>query len=961
MKVSKINIFLLKIFLALFVMVISPKTNAIDVNPSGGNSQVCVVTSFVDSNEVGTFQRAYENGYNIADSAKPSFCKEEIRFEKAGTVTLRQPVLLTNPATTGFKLTRAAGVDGAVILDASNLPPGECAITIDAADELIIEGISIRNAPECAIKIQNNSNNNIIRGGVFSNGKDGIVIESGSQGNLISNNIISDNTGTGVILRDATQNEVTRNSIYRNGVKAIDSSATQLLPQIQSWSPTNTNGTEWNIFGAVGSEVERIELFLGAPASQTGETVASTYIKDITGEEILSLSFQTAFNANRGNDVFAVAIASDGTTSPSSDLVNLLSTGGTNGGGGGGVGGEGERPCFPGQVFPPTADFDGDGIRDVLEDKNADCQVGPGETDPANKDTDGDGIEDGLEDFNKNGDFDEDESDPTKTDTDDDQIPDEAEDLDKDGRRDSDESNPNSKDSDEDCILDIQEDKNRNGICDENETCAYLRDSDQDGLNDNDEIGCDGIRNAQVETDPRNSDTDGDGFDDGSDPCPLVDTRPETGNVCTVPCIPGQLPADTLDNDGDGLPDRWEDRNSNCQVDADETSPYKRDSDVDGILDQVDPCPLSPIVECTGICVAGNINPFSDSDGDGLLDIEEDVDGDCQVDPLESDPFNPHSDADGINDGNDPCPLDPNTTCTNPCQPGVPYAEGQDSDGDGIEDRFEDIDLSCTLSGNEVSAHNIRDTDSDGFNDNVDPCPNDDNKECVKQCFPGEFIAPGRDSDGDCIFDVNEDLNRNCIQDFGETDSYSNDSDVDGLTDGIEDANCNGVLDEGETDARFEDTDQDGIPDGIEDANKNGRPDLNECDPRLLDTDADGLIDFVEDRNLNGLWDVGETNCSRNDTDQDGLADGEEDKNGNGLLEAGETDPVNPDTDGDGATDGQEVTNGTNPFQANASDLRAVTGEGCSLNPNASGFASAWMWLGFASLLAGLGVGRFRS
>lgn len=966
MKTNKFKNCLLTFLPLLLMVLLSQKAQAIDVNPSGGNSQVCVVTSFVDSNEFGTFQRAYQNGYNIADSAKPSMCKEEIRFEKAGTVTLRQPVLLTNPATTGFKLTKASGVEGQVILDASKLQPGQCAITIDQADEVTISGISVRNAPNCAILIKNNSNNNVIRNGTFSNGKDGIVIESGSQGNLITQNIISDNTGIGVYLKDATQNEVTRNSIYRNGVKAIESNATSLLPEIQSWSPTNTNGSEWSIFGAVGSEIQRIELFLGAPTAEGTEASSSTFIKDILGDEILSLTFQTTFNAERGNDVFAVAIAADGTTSPSSELVNLTSTGGSNGGG---VPGQGERPCFPGQVFPPTADFDGDGIKDVLEDKNADCVVGPDETDPASKDTDGDGIDDGEEDRDKNGEVGEDESDPRLTDTDEDGIDDNLEDANQDGiRQNSKESHPNKKNSDgpepgegiaadgEDCIPDRQEDRNLNGVCDEGETCAYLWDTDGDGLSDSDEVGCDGIRNEQTETDPTNEDTDNDGFPDGSDPCPLVPTADANGvpngQVCTVPCIPGQLPPESLDNDGDGLPDRWEDRNSNCQLDANETSPYKWSTDDDELSDQKDPCPRNPDLECEGICNAGNINPYSDSDADGKLDVDEDVDGNCFVDATESDPFNPDTDGDGTQDGPDQCPLDPNPLCSNPCQPGVPYPEGQDSDGDGIYDADEDIDLSCTLSGNEVSAHNIRDTDKDGLNDNVDPCPSDPDLSCTKQCFPGEFIAPGRDSDQDGIFDVLEDTNKNCIKDFGETDSYNSDSDADGLPDGLEDANRNGVFDEGEeTDPRFSDTDGDGISDGVEDVNKNGKADLNECNPRLLDTDSDGLVDFVEDKNANGLWDTGETNCSRNDTDQDGLADGEEDKNGNGLLEAGETDPTNPDTDGDGANDGLEVQNGTNPFEANESDLRKALGQGCSLQVGATGFAGTWSWLSLSALL----------
>ena len=43
--------------------------------------------------------------------------------------------------------------------------------------------------------------------------------------------------------------------------------------------------------------------------------------------------------------------------------------------------------------------------------------------------------------------------------------------------------------------------------------------------------------------------------------------------------------------------------------------------------------------------------PVMDSDGDGLLDTEEDVNGDGVVDSNETDPNNPDTDGDGLNDG----------------------------------------------------------------------------------------------------------------------------------------------------------------------------------------------------------------------------------------------------------------------------------------------------------------------
>jgi hypothetical protein len=68
----------------------------------------------------------------------------------------------------------------------------------------------------------------------------------------------------------------------------------------------------------------------------------------------------------------------------------------------------------------PAGDVDNDGVPNIKEDKNADCQYNPelNETDFQNDDTDGDGLKDGQEDVNGNGIWDAGEKwDPRKTDT----------------------------------------------------------------------------------------------------------------------------------------------------------------------------------------------------------------------------------------------------------------------------------------------------------------------------------------------------------------------------------------------------------------------------------------------------------------------------------------------------------------------------------------------------------------
>lgn len=74
-------------------------------------------------------------------------------------------------------------------------------------------------------------------------------------------------------------------------------------------------------------------------------------------------------------------------------------------------------------------DSDGDGLPDILEDLNLDCNLDPTETDPNNPDTDGDGLLDGDEDADRNGRWDADrgELNPRARDTDGNGIPDNEE------------------------------------------------------------------------------------------------------------------------------------------------------------------------------------------------------------------------------------------------------------------------------------------------------------------------------------------------------------------------------------------------------------------------------------------------------------------------------------------------------------------------------------------------------
>ncbi len=896
--------------------------------------QICKVTTLADVNVVGSFRRAMQH-YNLQDSSLPSFCKKAIIFETAGTITLHEPISLNNKAASGFRL--EATVPG-VIIDATGVGAGNCAITIDS-NEVTVSNLTIRNASGGGICVKGGSNGHKIQGVTVTRSGNGVLVESGSQNNLVENGFYFDNSGFGVKLDDATQNKVTKNALYRNQSGAVASPASDIQATISSAAPANPAATSFILSGTIPNSVDHCEVFRGAPSNGS-----SNYITDITN--FSALSFVTTIEARSGEDIFLICIAPDGTTSPSSLPVRLSTTGTGPG--------TGPRPCFPNQEFPPTADFDGDGIYDVLEDKNKNCiWDGPGESDPAKVDTDEDGCADGIEDKNKNGELDVNESDPALVDTDGDLINDCLEDKNKNGIRDSGECNPGKTDTDNDLVPDNREDKNKNGVRDDGETDCSLDDSDFDGKKDGEEdLNHDGIFDPIRECDPNDSNTDSDALLDGSDPCC---NNPAT--TCDVPCIPGVEPDEEVDNDGDIVPDLYEDLNHDCVLDPNETDPFDKDTDNDAKNDRTDPCPTNPDPSCVAVCDPENINPFLDSDGDGVVNSEEDVNANCLVDPLESNPYDNDTDNDGVTDGNDQCKLDPNPLCDEPCKPGIPPPEAQDSDGDAIPDVNEDINQNCIQDGNETS-YQKRDTDGDGKNDNSDPCALNADQNCEKQCFEGEFIPPQRDSDSDGLKDVCEDKNRNCLQDVGESDSYSNDSDEDGLPDGAEDKNQNCILDSDEPNPAIADSDGDGILDGAEDKNKNGKVDFDELNPASTDTDGDGITDNLEDRNLNGIWDEGESNGAQKDTDKDGLEDGAEDLNKNGFADAGETDPTKSDTDGDGASDGQEMTNGTNPLISRPGDFNRLVEGGCSLN---GGDASKALYLMSLILLAPLWVGLRRS
>lgn len=347
-----------------------------------------------------------------------------------------------------------------------------------------------------------------------------------------------------------------------------------------------------------------------------------------------------------------------------------------------------------------------------------------------------------------------------------------------------------------------------------------------------------------------------------------------------------------------------------------------------------------------------------DADCDGLADDREDFDGDgvVDVDLGETDPSNPDSDGDGLDDGEERLHLgrvgdllagkEFYFKALDRLDPGNP-----DSDGDCIPDGVElgiaeddarglvsrmpaprrfDLRALCLSI---LADHSIPVLANAVPFDEASP-PSLRNIAMLFDADPKTMTDPtADDTDDDGVIDGFEDYNFNGRRDGLESDDEASgrisedmvwlemdpllpDSDGDGILDGFEgDLDGDGELGPHESDPLSGDTDGDGVSDGDEERAGTG---LNICD-----TDGDGLSDGVEmgrrqpyeEKGCHGLQasgtnyrKPGELDPLNPDSDGDGLADGAEDSNGNGWVDPDDTDPSIVDTDRDGLSDGVEAT-----------------------------------------------------
>ena len=581
----------------------------------------------------------------------------------------------------------------------------------------------------------------------------------------------------------------------------------------------------------------------------------------------------------------------------------------------------------------PDNDTDGDGIGNATEVAAGTDPLNP---DDAGTDTDDDGIPDNIDtDDDNDGVSDEDDAFP--------KDPNETTDTDNDGtgnNADSDDDNDGYSDEDENTAgtdpLDsgsVPSDNDGDGVSD-----ATDPDDDNDGLSDEDEDA--------LGTDPNDSDSDGDGVDDGTEV--------------------GGDPSDPVDSDGDGTPDVSDPDNdsdmdglSNIVESLIGSDPLNRDSDSDDYRDDEE---LAVTLSGSdsdndGIDDAMDADDtgMPDENGDGIADFAVlDTDGDGEPNLIDTDSDNDGTpdvaesmtdeDADGIADLLDPVTAlgggdsdgdfipDAIECCSDTDMNGQPDYMQEDSDNDWLDDVVEagisgvdaDLDGYDDIYDAEVNGDttNGPDLNGDGINDLWRPIDTD-----------GDGLPDYRDtdSDNDGISDQEESVNGSYPDNDADADGIPDrvdaasgpdggDSDGDGIPDALECAEgypyCKDTDGDHTPDYMETDADDDGIPDmydndivtGGGDSDGDGISDKDECPagyPDCADTDGDGTPDYLDTTDDSASPAPGNT-----DSDGDGLTDEEEEQLG--------TDPDNADSDGDGINDGDEVNNGTDPRNADS-------------------------------------------
>jgi Tfp pilus assembly major pilin PilA len=291
------------------------------------------------------------------------------------------------------------------------------------------------------------------------------------------------------------------------------------------------------------------------------------------------------------------------------------------------------------------------------------------------------------------------------------------------------------------------------------------------------------------------------------------------------------------------------------------------------------------------------------------------------------------SDDDGVDDGADAFPNDPNES-SDLDGDGIGDNADTDRDGDGFnneQDAFpNNPNESSDLDGDGIGDNGDSDRDGDGVDNAVDAFPNDPNE---SSDLDGDGIGDNADLDRDGD-GVNNDQdafpsNPNEIADL-DGDGIGNNSDLDRDGDGV-----NNDQDFYPDDpARSQNPNNDSDGDGVADINDDYPNDPTRSD--VNDRDGDGIL------NENDAFPDNANESS--DLDGDGIGDNADlDRDGDGINNDQDAFPSNPnetaDLDGDGIgdnsdtdRDGDGVPNSQDTFPSNPNESSDLDGDGIGDN-----------------------------